>query len=158
MNAKKLLIIAALALVAFIYYYLYKDSFKKAEMKIRVTMRPRIGPRMRAPRNANAAPGEDNVIFVLSGEYKLTSIEVIPQSDAATNKFPHPIWQLISDSNSVPTSTFVYGRGIRGMHPQVKGAVADPLEPSTGYRVVVKAGSTKGEHDFTTPAEDNPPQ
>src|SRR5882757_2433807 len=143
MTAKKLLLVAIAILVVGIYYFLYKDSFAKAEMKIRVTMRPRVGGRMRAPRNPNPAQGEDNVIFVLSGEYKLTSIEVVPLSD--TNKFPHPIWQLSSDSNSPPTSTFVYGRGIRGMHPLVKGAVADPLEPNTGYRVVVKAGSTKGE-------------
>src|SRR3954471_10141701 len=112
MTAKKLLIVAVIALVAFIYYYLYKDSFKKAEIKIRVTMRPKIGPRMHAPHNANAGPDQDNVIFVLSGEYKLAAIEFIPLSDAATNKFPHPIWQLVSDSNSVPTGTFVYGRGI----------------------------------------------
>jgi hypothetical protein len=158
MTAKKLLLIAAAVLVVVIYYFLYRDSFAKPDMKIRVTMRPRIGARMRPPRNATGAQGEDNVIFVLSGEYKLTSVEVIPLSDVATNKFPHPIWQLSSDSNSPPTSTFVYGRGIRGMHPLVKGAVAEPLEPNTGYRVMIKAGSTKGEHDFTTPAEENPPQ
>jgi hypothetical protein len=158
MTAKKLLLIAVIGLVAFIYYYLYKDSFTKAEMKIHVTMRPRVGGRMRPPRPANGAQGEDMVVFGLGGEYKLTSIEVIPLSDAATNKYPHPIWQLTSESNSPPLSTFVYGRPIHGMHPQVKGATADPLEPDTGYRILVKAGSTKGAHDFKTPAEDPPPQ
>lgn len=155
---KKILIVAAVLLVGVIYYYLYGDSFKQPDIQIQVSMRPKIGPRMRGPKGANVKPGEDMTIFILNREYKLTSVEVIPLSDIATNKYPHPVWREISTSNSIPTSTFMYGTKIRGMHPEVKDAIADPLLPDTGYRIVIKSVSSKGQHDFKTPPEEAPQQ
>jgi hypothetical protein len=34
------------------------------------------------------------------------------------------------------------------MHPAVKGATPDPLEPGVKYRLVITAGKLKAEHDF----------
>ena len=61
---------------------------------------------------------------------------------------PHPIWELVSDSNSVPIAEYSYGLPIRGMHPAVKGATPDPLEPGVKYRLLIEAGTLRAEHDF----------
>jgi hypothetical protein len=155
MTAKKILITAAVLVVLVIYYYLYRDSFISKPITIKVTMRPKIG--RRRPQTANGN-GDDMVVFNLGDDYKLTSVEVTPLDELATNKYAHAVWELRSDSNSVPTSAFAYGERIHGMHPAVKGITADPLAPSTSYRILVKAGSKKGEHDFKTPPEENPAQ
>jgi len=65
-----------------------------------------------------------------------------------TNKFPQPIWYLVSDSNSVPIKEFTYGMRIPGMHPAFKDIHADPLEPGVKYRLLVEAGKEKIQHDF----------
>ena len=77
--------------------------------------------------------------FGMSGDFKLTSVKVVPLAELETNKFAHPVWELVSDSNSVPTRAFTYGHRIKGMHPAVKGATADPLTPNTTYRLLVEA-------------------
>ena len=68
--------------------------------------------------------------------------------DIETNKYPHPIWELTSESNSAPIKEFLYGARIRGMHPAVKGEKPDPLQPGIKYRLLIEAGSQKAEHDF----------
>jgi hypothetical protein len=160
MTAKKLLVTASLIVVAMIYYYLYGDAFKKQPIEIIVTMRPRLGmARQGWNLDSNNEPTTDLAVFNLGREYRLTSVKVVALSDAETNKYPHPLWQMISETNSLPTSTFAYGRWIRGMHPAVKGARPEPLLPETSYRILVEAAHhTKGQHDFKTPGEENPQQ
>ena len=70
-----------------------------------------------------------------------------------TNKYPHPIWHLISKSNSVPVTDFTYGCSIGGMQPAVQGATPDPLEPGVKYRLLVEAGPLKLQHDFEPVAQ-----
>ena len=41
------------------------------------------------------------------------------------------------------------------MRPAVKGATPDPLEPGVKYRLLIKAGALKLEHDFV-PVAQNP--
>jgi len=73
---------------------------------------------------------------------------VIPVREIGDQQYPRPIWHLVSDSNSVPTKDLVYGIPVRGMRPSVKGATPDPLEPGEKYRLLIEAGSLKGQHDF----------
>ena len=89
------------------------------------------------------------VVFTLSEYYRLTSVNVVLAADIATNKYAHPIWSLVSESNSVPTASFVYGGSIRGMHPAVKGVQADPLEPGVTYRLRVTTKDQVAQHDFS---------
>jgi len=127
--------------------YLNKDWFAKDLIQITHRSRPvRAGFLSRKRPAADAAVNP--IVFGFNHKLKLKSIQVIPVSEIETNKYPHPIWHLISDSNSVPTKTFVYAQPIRGMRPDVAGATADPLEPGTKYRLLVEANSFKGEHDF----------
>jgi len=88
------------------------------------------------------------LFFAFEPSLKLTSLKVIPISEIETNKYPHPIWHLISKSNSVPVADFTYGCSIGGMQPAVPGATPDPLEPDVEYRLLVEAGNLKLQHDF----------
>ena len=153
MSAKNVFLIALLALVGVVYYYEYRDSFRNREIKVYVTMRPKIP--LRGPLDVEHPP-EDMVVFALGTEFKLTGVEVVPVAALQTNKLAPPAWNLVSESNSPPTSTFVYGDRIPGMHPRNKGAVAEPLLPNTDYRITVRAGSLQGHYDFKTRGESAP--
>jgi hypothetical protein len=94
------------------------------------------------------------ISFTLGDSFKLTSLKVVSVSALESNKYALPMWELKSDSNSVPVKLFGYGERIRGMKPAIATAQAEPLVAGTTYRIFVEAGSLKAQHDFT-PA-DNP--
>jgi len=97
------------------------------------------------------------VNFTLGTPFQLTSLKVVSVSALESNKYALPVWELKSDSNSVPVKMFSYGERIRGMKPAVDNAKPDPLEPGTTYRLIVEAGSLKAQHDFTADAAGGPP-
>jgi hypothetical protein len=141
-----MLIALAVALGGF-SLYLNRDWFAGEDIQIRHRSRPvRTGFFRRAKSQTKQAA--DPVFFAFDRKLKLTCLKVIPVSEIETNKYPHPIWHLISDSNSVPVEEWAYGLPIRGMRPSVKGATPDPLEPGTKYRLLIEAGKLKAEHDF----------
>ncbi len=126
--------------------YLNKDWFVKDSIQIYHRSRPiRVLSKRRAV--ANDSP-VNPIVFGFDREVKLTCVKVIPLSEIQTNKYPHPIWHLISESNSVPTKDFTYGASIRGMHPAVQGATPDSLEPGVSYRLYIESAAIKKEHDF----------
>jgi hypothetical protein len=146
MNRKHWMLIALAVLLGGFSLYLNKDWFAKDGIQISHRSRPgSIGIFGRSRKDDSLV---NPVLFLFNHRLKFTSIKVIPVSEIGTNKYPHPIWYLISDSNSVPTKTFYYGFRLKGMRPDVKGAIPDPLEPGVPYRLMVEAGSFKGEHDF----------
>jgi hypothetical protein len=146
---RKLWLLIALAVgLGGVSLYLNKDWFAGEDIQIHHRSRPaRTGFFRRGrplPKQAT-----DPVFFAFDRKLKLTSLTVIPVSDIETNKYPHPILHLVSDSNSVPVVEWSYGLPIRGMHPAVKGATPDPLVPGVKYRLTIEAGKLKAEHDFT---------
>jgi hypothetical protein len=150
---RKQLLTLTIALVALAAYaWFFTDWFTSDRIQIAHTLRsstPAKNPRrQRLPDD----PLVNTVAFSLNSKYKLTEIKVIPVAELATNKYAHPIWHLVSESNSVPSKGFVYGSYIKGMHPKVTGARADPLLPEVTYRLLLTAGEIKGEYDFTTTA------
>jgi hypothetical protein len=141
-----MLIALAVALGGF-SLYLNRDWFAGEVIQISHRSRPaRTGffRRNRPP----AKLATDPIFFAIDRKLKLTSLKVIPVSDIETNKYPQPIWHLVSDSNSVPVAELSYGLPIRGMRPAVRGATPDPLEPGVKYRLLIEAGKVKAEHDF----------
>src|SRR5579864_8515942 len=58
-----------------------------------------------------------HVEFGFNRAYPLTSIKVVSVSELESNKYALPVWELKSDSNSIPIRAFRYGQGIRGMKP-----------------------------------------
>lgn len=91
----------------------------------------------------------NRVNFSFDQPYPLKYLKVVSISALESNKYALPVWELKSDSNSVPIKYFIYGQGIRGMHPAVKGTRAEPLEPGTKYRLFIESGRLKGQRDFT---------
>lgn len=88
------------------------------------------------------------IIFGFNRQLQLTSLKVVAVRELETNKYPHALWHVVTESNSVPTRDFTYGMAIKGLHPALKGAQPEPLEPKVKYRLYVEAGSFKAEHDF----------
>lgn len=148
MSKKNFIVLAAsfLAVAAF-YFYLYRDSFHKEHIQISHTIRPTTWA-LTHPNDSSDQPTR-SVSFGFEHSYKLTSVKVLVVAELETNKYAHPVWDLISESNSVPMKGIVYGMHIRGMHPSVKGARPAELASNVPYRLIVEAGNMTGEHDFT---------
>jgi hypothetical protein len=136
------LAVAFLAVAGF-YYYLFGGRIHRPDIQISHTFRPN----RRAP--VNAELGMESLNFGLNGSFQLTSVKVISADELKTNKYPHPLWELTTTSNSIPTRAFTYGMKIRGMHSAVKGAMPTALEANIPYLLLVEAGRLKGEHNFT---------
>lgn len=150
--AKKqiVLLIVALAVLSVAAYHFINDWFAPEEIQIVHTLRP-YTPRASRGRTPPATPPPGNtVLFSLDRRCRLTEVKVVPLAEWQTNKYAHPVWHLISESNSVPVKSFAYGERIRGMHPPVRGAQADPLQPGVTYRLFLKAGKLEAQHDFQT--------
>ena len=143
------MLLALAVLLGGISLYLNQDWFAGDNIQIHHRSRPLRGGLFRRKRPADAGDSAVNpVVFGFDRRLKLTSVQVFPMSDVETNKYPHPIWHLISDSNSAPVKELIYGAPIKGMRPAVQGATADPLEPDEKYRLTIEAGPLKAEHDF----------
>jgi hypothetical protein len=140
MTKKNILLIILLLVLGGFSLYWNRGRFQKPPLQVSHRSLPPRGWMVRAP--------ADPVVFLLNRTLRLKSVEVIPVSDIATNKYPHPVWKLVADSASSPVQDFLYGTPVDGMKPSVKGAAADPLAPGVNYRVIVVAGSEKAEHDF----------
>jgi hypothetical protein len=134
-------IVALVALIG-LYFLLFHDRFAKEQMVIL--------PSLRRARRADATVWP--VSFSLNDDFKLTSVTVIPWDGDNFNRKSKPVWQLISDSNSVPTRAFRYGQNIRGMKTATKGGKAEPLEPDVYYRLILEAGKVTAYKDFQTKA------
>ena len=139
------MLIAVAAVLGGFSLYLNKDWFWGDRIQIYHRFRPM---RVRAGRPADL-PAYTAVFFAFSTKLKLTDVKVVPVCELETNKYPHVLWHLLSDSNSLPTKGFLYGSAVPGMRPAMGGVAADPLEPGVKYRLLVEARSKKGEHDFT---------
>ncbi len=127
--------------------YLNRDWFAPDTIQISHRLSPWMQNKRPGARNPNdlGVP----VTFMLNGFYKLTSVRVFETAKIETNQYAVPIWRIISDSNSVPTSSFNYGSGIRGMRPEAKGVRPQPLQPGVNYRLfVVTEKDIKAQHDF----------
>lgn len=89
------------------------------------------------------------VSFTFAQPCQLTYLKVVSVSALQSNKYALPVWELKSDSNSIPTKFFRYGQNIRGMKPAVANTRAEPLEHGTAYRLFIEAAGSKAQHDFT---------
>jgi hypothetical protein len=142
MRRKEFIWFGVLLLVGGIYVHFFTHWFEKPAIVIIPSFRP----------GRRADDTTYQIFFTLNGDYKLTSVKVIPFQDDKFNPLTAPVWNLVSDSNSVPTRAFRYGQGIRGMKPALKGVRPDPLTPGTVYRLIVAAGDVTGSKDFKAKA------
>ncbi|MGH7951687.1 MAG: hypothetical protein ACREFE_07180 [Limisphaerales bacterium] len=141
MTKKNLVLIAFALALAVVYIYFFTDWFKSKTIQIVHTERPMI---RRFRRGAPISV----ITFGFDRAYRLNEIKVVPLVAWRTNSAVLPVWHLISDAGSEPLKFFRYGQPVRGMKPSVAGSRAQPLEPNVIYRLLVRAGSIKGRHDF----------
>jgi len=146
MTTKQWTLVSLAILLGGLSLYLNKDWFAGDHIQLMHRSRPARGA-FRRPKADNILI--DPISFWFDRKVKMTSLKVVPVFDLETNKFPQPVWCLVSDSNSLPVKEFTYGMRIPGMHPALKGALPDPLEPGITYRLFVEAGKQKITHDFT---------
>ena len=103
---------------------------------------------MRVSGRTNLTAGATVVAFGFDRACQLRDVKVIAVDELATNKYAHPTWHLVSDSNSIPVKGFIYGEHIRGMRPSVKRARPETLALNVSYRLIVEANGQKWQHDF----------
>jgi hypothetical protein len=147
MTTKQWTLIALAVVLGGLSLYLNRDWFAADVIQIHHRSRPARAGFMRRNRPMPVM-ATDPVFFAFDRKLKLTTLKVIPVSDIETNKYPHPIWDLVATTNTVPVAQFAYGMPIRGMQPRVKGATPDPLVPGAAYRLLIEAGKLKAQHDF----------
>ena len=138
-----MLILLTITLGAFSLYF-NRDWFAKDSIQIYHRCRPARYGRDISPDGSDV----QSVLFGFDRQLKLTCIKMIPLDALKTNKYARPVWELVSDSNSVPMKSFYYGEHIRGMHPAISGVQAEALDTDVTYRMFITAGSVKGQHDF----------
>ncbi len=136
MNKKSWILITVAVVLGAVYIIHFSNWFKPKVMTIA----------------HNGRFGEIN--FTLGNLYQLTDVKVVSVSELESNKYALPVWELKSDSNSVPIKLFSYGDRIRGMKPAIANTQPQPLIAGMTYRLFIEAGSLKAQHDFI-PA-DNP--
>ncbi len=153
MTQKQWLLVAVLAVLAGVYVHSFTTWFRPRAIFIHHTSRLN-NPAARSRARAAAANAEtEPVTFGFDAPLRLTEIKVVLLSEWQTNAHVLPCWHLVSDSNSVPVIDFKYGQGLRGLRPEVPGTHAQPLQPNIPYRLFVRAGSFKGQHDFQAVAK-----
>jgi hypothetical protein len=145
MTRKTWTVLAAVVALGGVSLYLNRDWFAKPHIHIS-HMSARI-PAFRG-RPGQAPPVVKPILFGMDRTAQLTLVKVLSVQDLETNKYPHALWHLVTDSNSVPLHQFAYGMPIGGMRPFAKGTTADPLEPGVKYRIFIEAGSEKAQDDF----------
>ena len=135
-----LAVLAILLLAAYLIFF--TDWFKTKSIHVSHTLRhtPQAD---RMARNTGAV-----ITFGLDQRIRLNEIKVLALAEWQTNRHAMPLWHLVSDSNSAPVRTFIYGQNLRGMHPAIPGARARPLDTNETYRLLITAGKIQGQHDF----------
>lgn len=124
---------------------------------------PSTGRRGAGSRGASGTlntPPADPLFFMFDRMLTLDWIKVYPFNDFETNRdLPHLVWEVIANTNPVPTKGFIYGMSGApekyGMHLAVKGFGAEPLEPGVKYRMLLSAnsGAIKANYDFVAPSQ-----
>jgi len=141
MPRKQWFLLAVALVLAAAYVCCFTHWFRHEDIQIYSTARAGL-PRLAGARSSA------NVAFGLDQEYRLAEIKVVPLAAWQTNPDVLPLWHLVGNHKSEPIKFFLYGEDIPGMRPDVPGARPEPLETGVAYRLLISAGSVKGQHDF----------
>jgi len=155
MSRNGIVLSAIAVLLAAVYVFYFTDAFTKQTIQIIPQVRPnRVSAIPRADESTIVYP----VSFALDGKYQITSVKVVAADDLKTNKYPEALWHLISDSNSLPTKSFLYGQKIPGMKSSSPRARPQPLQPNISYTLMIQAGKAQGRTNFFTREVGSTPQ
>jgi hypothetical protein len=148
MSRKQWMIAGAVVSLAALSLYVNRDWFAKDTIQIYHRSKPARAVFSAARKRPDASAAINPIFFGFNAKVHLTSVKVVVAADLLTNKYPHALWHLVSESNSVPLKDFSYGSPIPGMRPAVKGLAPEPLSPGVGYTLLIEATDFKGSHDF----------
>ena len=143
MSKKNIALILLVVVLGAIYLVYFADSFRSPD--IQVSARPRI------ERSRRGGSETFSVSFSFDQKCRLTELRTVAVADIATNKYPHALWHLIAETNTIPLKGVVYGETPKGMKSKVPKTRAEPLQPETKYRLFVEADGRKGQVDFEIP-------
>src|SRR6185436_20402355 len=128
MSRKNVILILVPIILGAIYVYYFTEVFDPPTIKIVSQIRP--------SRKGMVSP----VTFAFNSRISLNSVKVVVADDFKTNKYAHPLWHLVADTNSVPIKGFMYGEKIRGMKPAVPKLRAESLQTNVVYLLLVESG------------------
>lgn len=151
-SKKEIVLVVFVFILGGVYVCCFTDWFKAKYIRVESTVRSSREAWANGRRFDFGDKAGGDVTFSLQGDYRLTSVRVIPLAELKTNGYAHPLWHLVSKSGSPRIGGFAYGYAIEGMTPAVATAEPEPLEPGVEYRLLVEAGSLKGTNDFNIPA------
>jgi hypothetical protein len=146
-NKKTAFQIVLLIVLMGVAIYYWSALSKPPKIQIFCTLHER---RVSRPTNANANPPRLEAAFGMDHLYELTSVKVVPRDEWTTNKEAHPLWHLVTKTNSPPVKAFFYGQHIKGME-SISGSRAEPLATNVDYLLLIEAGRRHGECDFKLP-------
>jgi hypothetical protein len=143
MQKREIFWIAVLLVVGAAYYHFFGHRSAEKQLIIHASLRP----------SRRAESPVYPVYFTLNDDFNLTSVKVVPvDDDGEVKPGVIPVWNLVSDSNSVATRAFFYAQHIHGMKPALADVKADPLTPDAIYRILLSAGKLSASLDFKTTA------
>lgn len=155
MSKNGIVLSVVLVLLASAYVTWFTDWFHSETIQIIPVIRPvRANAKSADPNQPQVYP----VSFAFNRKCELTSIKVVAADDLATNKHPVALWHLVSESNSVPTRSFIYGHPIKGMNSSVPRMRPEPLLPDVKYILQIEAGKTHAQVKFHTSEAVDPRQ
>ena len=149
MNQKAVWTTILLVALAGFCLYINRDTFSRAPLRVSHKVQARGQMMNRHPQNALPEKG-NSVLFGFNHHITLKSVKVCVASEVETNKYARTVWELVTESNSIPVRSIVYGQNIRGMQPARKGIFPDPLEPGVQYRLFIESSGGQAVHDFNT--------
>lgn len=150
MDKKQISLVALVILLVGATVYFGKDWFVSEEIQIGSTIRPNRVPENQQNKLGPAVKRQPyTVSFFFNRKCVLQSIKVVQVSEFETNRFAHPLWELVASSKTPPVKSITYGVPIRGMHPEVQGDQADVLQPGVAYRLIIQTSKQEARHDFT---------
>lgn len=138
------MLVVLAAVLAIVYAVYFTDWFAPKTFKIFHTNRNFRPQRPGQIRNGILP----SLQFGLNRALRLTEIKVVPLAEWQTNQHALPLWHLVTDSNSVPVKSFVYGQPIPGLRPALKGTHSELPTTNLTYRLFITAGKFRAEHDF----------
>ena len=152
-NGIALTVVAVMLGVVYAIYF--TDWFRSQTIQIYPTIRPTQASAI--PRDPGM-PAVYPVSFAFDNKYRLSSVKVVLEEELRTNKYPTPLWHMVSDIGSPPQKSIIYGFRIKNMKPALPRARPQPLLPNVQYVLQVEAGKAKGQTNFFTKEAVEPPR
>lgn len=140
MNLKSITLTMIVTALAAVYAVYFTDWFRPKNIQIITQVRPML--------QRGATQGVFPVAFGLNAKYQLTSIQVFPAKELATNDLTPPVWALTGDPKSAPVKAFSYAGSVSGMKPMTAGMPVAPLHPGEEYVLLVEAEGRTGKTNF----------